>query len=129
MARLVGSVRAATSTRSALKPLVMNVFEPFTTYASPSRTAVVLRLARSLPPLGSVIPIAVTSSPVQNRGSQRSRCSGVVSSTRYGATTSEWMPMHEDSEAETRASSSATTTVNRQSVTPAAAVLLRDVAG
>ena len=67
-----GAVRAATTTRSALPPLVMNVLEPLMTQSSPSRTAVVLRLARSEPPPGSVIPIAVSSSPEQNLGSQRS---------------------------------------------------------
>ena len=42
-----------------------------------------------------------------------------MSSTRYGATTSEWIPKQEDSAAAVRANSSATTTVNRQSTTPA----------
>ena len=50
----------------------MNVLEPLMTQSSPSRTAVVFRAARSEPPLGSVMPIAVSSSPEQNRGSQRS---------------------------------------------------------
>ena len=110
---LDGSVRAATITRSALYPLVMKVFEPFRIQSSPSRTAVVLSAARSEPPLGSVIAIAQTSSPVQNRGSQRAFCSSVVSSTRYGAQTLPWMPKHEEMDAETRANSSATATPNR----------------
>ena len=59
-----GLVRAATSTRSAEPPLVMKVLEPLMIQSSPSRTAVVRRLARSEPPPGSVMPIAVTSSPV-----------------------------------------------------------------
>ncbi len=76
-------------------------------------TAVVLRFARSEPPLGSVIAIAVTISPVQKPGSQRSRCSSVVSSIRYGATMSAWMPRHEEIAADTFDCSSATTAMNR----------------
>ena len=49
-------------------PLVMKVFDPLSTQSSPSRTAVVFSAARSEPPLGSVIAIAVTSSPVQKPG-------------------------------------------------------------
>ena len=55
---------------------------------SPSRTAVVRMPARSDPAPGSLIAIAVTISPVQNPGSHRLRCSSVVRSVRYGATTS-----------------------------------------
>jgi hypothetical protein len=40
------------------------------------------------PGAGSVIAIAVIISPLVNRGSQRSFCSSVVSSSRYGAMTS-----------------------------------------
>ena len=58
-------------------PLVMNVFEPLTTYTSPSRIAVVDIPARSEPMPGSVIAIAVTSSPDAMPGSQRARCSSV----------------------------------------------------
>ena len=76
-----GLVRAATITRSALKPLVMNVFEPLMIQSSPSRTAVVFSAARSDPPDGSVMPMAVMISPVQNFGSQRCFCSSLVSST------------------------------------------------
>ena len=49
----------------------MNVLEPLRTQSSPSRTAVVFSAARSEPPDGSVIPIAVRISPVQKPGSQR----------------------------------------------------------
>jgi hypothetical protein len=52
--------------------LVMNVFDPLMTHSDPSRTALVRRAARSDPPEGSVMAMAVTSSPVQNGGSQRS---------------------------------------------------------
>ena len=77
-----GLVRAATTTRSALPPLVMKVLEPLMIQSSPSWTAVVRRLARSEPPPGSVMPMAVSSSPEQNLGSQRSFCSSVVRCTR-----------------------------------------------
>ncbi len=60
----------------------MKVFEPLSTHWSPSRTAVVLSAARSEPPEGSVMPMAVSSSPLATPGSQRWRCSSVVSSTR-----------------------------------------------
>ena len=91
----------------------MKVLEPLITQSSPSRTAVVLSAARSDPPLGSVIPIAVRSSPEATPGSHRWRCSSVVSSTRYGATMSAWMPTHEDSAALTLESSSRSTALNR----------------
>ena len=54
-----GLVRAATSTRSAEYPFVMKVLDPFTIQSSLSRAAVVLRAARSEPPEGSVMPMAV----------------------------------------------------------------------
>ena len=108
-----GEVRAATTTRSAEPPLVMKVLEPLRIQSSPSRTAVVLSAARSEPPEGSVIPIAVSSSPVQNRGSQRCFCSSVVRWTRYGATMSAWMPTQLGRVMLTLASSSVSTALNR----------------
>ena len=66
----------------------MNVFEPDSTQSSPSRRAVVRRPCRSDPAPGSVIAMAVMSSPLVNGGSQRSFCSSVVSASRYGAMTS-----------------------------------------
>jgi hypothetical protein len=45
---------------------------------------------RSEPPLGSVIAMAVMIWPEQEPGSQRSFCSLVPRSTRYGATQSAW---------------------------------------
>ena len=45
-------------------PLVMNVFEPFSTQPSPSLRAVVWMPCRSLPAPGSVIAMAVISSPL-----------------------------------------------------------------
>ena len=62
-------------TRSALIPLLMKVFCPLSTYASPSRIAVVRMPWRSEPAPGSVIAIAVISEPSQNPGSQRAFCS------------------------------------------------------
>ena len=77
-----GSVRATTITRSALMPLVMKVFDPLSTHPSPSRRAVVRMPCRSLPAPGSVIAIAVISSPRQKPGSQRCFCSSVARSRR-----------------------------------------------
>ena len=108
-----GAVRAATTTRSAQPPLVMKVLAPLITQSSPSRTAVVFRFARSEPPPGSVIPIAVSSSPVQNAGSQRCFCSSVVRCTRYGATMSAWIPTQLGRVMLTFASSSVSTALNR----------------
>ena len=62
----------------------MKVFEPLSTQPSPSRTAVVWMPCRSEPAAGSVIAIAVISSPEQNPGNQRARCSSVASLARYG---------------------------------------------
>ena len=87
----------------------MNVLDPFRIQSSPSRTAVDFRLARSEPPDGSVIAMAVSRSPATKPGSQRSRCSSVVSSTRYGATMSAWMPWQEPSDMDNRPSSSPST--------------------
>ncbi len=49
-----GSVRTASQTQSAVSPLVVQIFWPFTTYSSPSRTARVFRAARSVPASGSL---------------------------------------------------------------------------
>ena len=66
-----GSVLTAVITRSALMPLVMNVLAPFTTKCSPSRIADVLIDARSEPMPGSVMAMAVMSSPDAMPGSHR----------------------------------------------------------
>ena len=87
----------------------MKVLEPLRIQSSPSRTAVVFNAARSEPPEASVMPMAVRISPDTKPGSQRSRCSSVVSSTRYGATMSAWMPWQELSDIETLPSSSHST--------------------
>ena len=65
-------------------PLVMKVFDPFSTYSSPSSTAVVAMPARSLPVPGSVIAMAVMSSPDAMPGSHRCACSGLQYSMKYG---------------------------------------------
>ena len=91
----------------------MNVFDPLSTQSSPSLTAVVFSAARSEPPDGSVIPIAVRISPVQKPGSHRFFCSSVVRCTRYGATMSAWMPTHDGSAMLTLASSSVSTALKR----------------
>ena len=62
----------------------MNVLLPLTIQSpepSSARTAVVLRAARSDPPDGSVMAIALTSSPDAIPGSQRCFCSSVPRST------------------------------------------------
>ena len=63
-------------------PLVMNVFDPLSTQPSPSLRAVVRMPCRSLPAPGSVIAMAVISSPLQKPGSQRCFCSSVARSRR-----------------------------------------------
>ena len=91
----------------------MNVLDPFRIQSSPSWTAVVFSAARSEPPDGSVMPIAVRSSPAQKPGSHRFFCSSVVRCTRYGATMSAWMPTQDGSAMFTFASSSVSTALNR----------------
>ena len=78
-----GSVLATTMTRSHSWPLEMNVFWPFSTYPAPSRTAVVWMPCRSLPAPGSLIAMAVISSPEQYPGSQRSFCSVLHNRAKY----------------------------------------------
>ena len=89
-------------------PLEMKVLAPLRTYASPSRLAVVLIACRSEPAPGSVIAMAVMSSPEQKPGSQRAFCWSVVRSIRYGALMSLWMP-NPTPLAPTRVNSSAST--------------------
>src|SRR5450631_2683059 len=93
----------------------MKVLEPLRTQSSPSRSAVLLSAARSEPPLGSVIAIAVIVVPEQKPGSQRCFCSCVPSSTRYGATQSVWIPKQEDAAALNLESSSAKIALKRKS--------------
>ena len=60
-------------------PLVMNVLDPFTSHWSPSRIAVVVIEARSEPMPGSVMAMAVMSSPDAMPGNHRAFCSSLVS--------------------------------------------------
>ena len=66
---LLGSSVAQTTIRSAREPEVTKIFSPFSTYSSPSRTAVVRIAAESDPAAGSVIAIAA------HMPSKRSLCS------------------------------------------------------
>ena len=97
----------------------MNVFEPLMIQSSPSRTALDLMPARSEPVPGSVIAIAVSSSPVANFGNQRSFCSSVADALKYGMQTSVWIvaPAHA-SPTPAAAVSSMRTALKRQSSTP-----------
>ena len=77
LAPLPGSVIAATITRSAWMPLVIKIFEPFSTHSSPSRIALVRIPCTSDPAPGSVIAKAPTTSPLAIRGNQCAFCSSV----------------------------------------------------
>ncbi len=119
MCRWVGSVLATTITRSLLMPLVMKVFEPLSTYSSPSRIAVEAMLARSEPVPGSVMAIAVMSVPAAMPGSQRAACSALQYSTKYGVVMSLWSVMPSPAPPmPAAASSSASTTLKRKSSLP-----------
>ena len=71
------SVDAITTRTSALAPCVMKVLVPFSTQASPSRTAVVRVLPASLPAPGSVRAQAPSCSPRASGASQRCFCASV----------------------------------------------------
>ncbi len=79
-----GSVRTSSSHQSATSAWEVQIFEPVTTYASPSRTARVRKEARSEPAPGSLNPWHHTSSPRSTGGSQRARCSAVPSAAMVG---------------------------------------------
>ena len=119
MCRSVGSVLQATTNRSALNPLVMNVLDPLTAYSSPSRTAVVRMAARSDPAPGSVMAMAVISSPLQIPGSQRAFWSSSAPARKYGRQVSLWRRT-QAALAPTPAAqnSSFMTALNRKSVVP-----------
>ena len=70
-------VRAKISATVAQVPLVMNIFAPLRIQSSPSRTALVLRLAASEPVSGSVRPKQASPAPEHRSGSQRCFCSSV----------------------------------------------------
>ena len=60
-----------------MPPLVMKVFWPLTTSSLPLRSAVVRIACRSLPVPGSVMAMAVITSPLAMRGSQVRFCSSL----------------------------------------------------
>ena len=70
-----GSVRTSVKIQSPCWPRVVHVFCPLTTQSSPSRTAVVRRLARSEPASGSEKPCAHQMSRLAVAGRKRSFCS------------------------------------------------------
>ncbi len=75
-----GSTVATTTWTSAMPPLVMNTFWPFSTQASPSRRAVVRRAETSEPAPDSVThsaPRAGRSAVPKIRGAHVASCSGV----------------------------------------------------
>ena len=118
--RCAGSVLTAVTTRSALIPLVMNVFEPSTTYTSPSRRAVVRIPARSEPIPGSVMATAVIELAGRDAGQParlllvggegRGSTAGTMSLCRPSPRPKPVAP--------TRAVSSPITTLKRKSSTP-----------
>ena len=73
-------------------PLLMKVFWPFSTISSPDSTAVVFIAARSLPVFGSVMAIAVMTSPETQPGRYLRFCSSEAKAAMYGTTTSVWSP-------------------------------------
>ena len=69
------SVRAHTTARSAIPPLVIHILEPDRIQSPPSRRADVLMCAGSLPKSGSVRPKQPMTSPAAIRGSHSCFCS------------------------------------------------------
>ena len=76
-----GSSEANTTVRSAIPPQVMKRLLPFSTYSSPSRTAVVFIAPASEPESGSVnasAPSRISPSVGVHMGRNRAACSGVA---------------------------------------------------
>ena len=71
------SVTVITTAISAIPPLVMKFFEPFSTRQSPSRTAVVRMPPASEPDPGSVSPQQPTFSPAASGARKRRFCSSL----------------------------------------------------
>jgi hypothetical protein len=63
--------------RSLTPPSLIHRFLPFTTYASPSSVAVVVKARISEPACGSVMAAVDTQSPEKSFGSQRRFCSSL----------------------------------------------------
>ena len=98
LAPLVGSGAAATIARSHWWPLVMNVLEPLRIQSSPSRTAMLLRAARSDPPDGS----GHADGEDLLAGGDAGQPAGLLPAVprwTMGAQMSAWMPKHEAAEA------------------------------
>ena len=76
-----GSVRASSRHQSACIPPLAHSFWPLTMYSSPSRRAVVRRLARSDPASGSEKPCTQIS-PSRIAGRCRLRCSSVPATSK-----------------------------------------------
>jgi hypothetical protein len=81
------SVRHSSAISPERRALLIHVLAPSMTHWSPSRTAAVLRWARSEPPRGSVSAIVARSSPVAIRGRYVCRCSSVPKASSSLATT------------------------------------------
>ena len=79
-----GSVRAMRIPHAARCPNEVQIFWPLTTHSSPSRTARVVRLARSEPASGSLKSWHHMSSAESKRGSQRRCCSSVPAWSSVG---------------------------------------------
>ncbi len=78
-------VRARHRPQSAYHAPVVQIFEPFSTQSSPSRTAVVSSPATSEPPLGSERNCIHTSSPFKMAGMWAFFCSSVAKSSSTAA--------------------------------------------
>ena len=79
-----GSVRTSVKIQSPCWPSVVQVFWPLTTQSSPSRTAVVRRLARSEPASGSEKPCDHQMSRFAVSGRNRSFCSSLPNCASTG---------------------------------------------
>ena len=79
-----GSVRHSTYNQSARVPNVIQIFCPFSTHSSPSRTARVRTPPRSEPASGSLKPWPHMSSQRMMRGRKRAFCSSLPACSNVG---------------------------------------------
>ena len=105
---LLRSVTAMTTAVSAMRPLVMKVLDPFSTHASPSRTAVVLVPPASEPALFSVRPQQPTFSPLARGARYFFFCSSVPARKMWPEQRLLWAATESATPASTRDSSSIT---------------------
>jgi hypothetical protein len=103
---LLRSVTAMATRMSPDLPCVMKIFDPFSTQASPSRTAVVRMAAASLPDPGSVRPHAASFSPVASGVRYWRRCSSLPNNEMWAAPRPLCAATESDTDGSTRASSS-----------------------